>query len=196
MPLRVLLDVNVWVNHFLSLSRGKAGSAASQLAGAAIDGHCRLGPMQVIASHAMLDTLQGVLERIGLSERQAQVARDVIETACEAGPLRMPPVAVLGSAVQPMLDEEDRAVLDTAIAAGAELLITNNMGDFTRGPRTRLDAWQAAEGVLVLSHPKVPEGLVIASVFNARAWLVHGVPFPQGVPARLSPGNKGIMAPA
>lgn len=181
MALRVLFDVNVWVSHFLSLSRGKPATATGQLVRAALEGHCRRGPMQVIASHAMLDTLAGVLERIGLSEFAAQSARDVVEGACEAGALRLAPFMVLGGGVQPMRDEEDGSVLDTALAARAELVVTHNLADFTPGSRADVDARKLRDGVLVLAHPLVPEGMTIASVFEARAWLIDGVQPPAGV---------------
>jgi hypothetical protein len=39
--LRVALDVNVWVDHYLALSKGRQGSAAQILVGGAFAGTCR-----------------------------------------------------------------------------------------------------------------------------------------------------------
>ena len=68
MVLRVTFDVNVWVSNYLSLSRGHQGPAAQRLGQSAFDGHSMLGPVQPVISHVMLDTLQAVLMRIGLSD--------------------------------------------------------------------------------------------------------------------------------
>ena len=134
MVLRLVLDVNVWVNHYLSLSRGREGSAAQQLVNIAFNGHCRLGPVQPIISHAMLDTLQEVLIRIDLPERFAEAARNAVEASATGGIVGEAPHAVFGGGVQPLLDLEDQGVLDTAVAAGSDLLVTNNLEDFTPGP--------------------------------------------------------------
>lgn len=188
MALRLVLDVNVWVNHYLSLSRGKPLASAGKLVRVALEGHCRLGPVQLVASHAMLDTLATVLLRIGLDEFQAQSARDAAEGACLAGALGLPPYGVPGGAgVQPMQDEEDGGVLDVALAARADLLVTNNLADFTPGTRADVDARAVTTEVLLLRHPRVAHGLAIATVFAASAWLPAGISPPPGVLARFMP---------
>jgi hypothetical protein len=78
--LRVMLDVKVWVSDDLGLSRGRRESAAGQLVRTVFDGHCRLGPVQPIISHAMLDTLEEVLVRVGLPEALAEAARNAVRT--------------------------------------------------------------------------------------------------------------------
>lgn len=193
MVLRLVLDVNVWVNHYLSLSRGREGSAAQQLVNIAFNGHCRLGPVQPIISHAMLDTLQEVLVGINLPERFAEAARNAVEASATGGMVGEAPVAVLGGGVQPLLDLEDQAVLDTAVAAGSDLLVTNNMEDFTPGPRAGIHAdvmRRNPEGqpdTLLFKHPRLRHGLIIASVFAARSWLYHGEPPPPGVLGQFLP---------
>ena len=193
MVLRLVLDVNVWVNHYLSLSKGRQGSAAQHLVHAAFTGHCRLGAVQPVISHAMLDTLQDVLVRIDLPERFAEVARNAVEASATGGIVGDPPQMVLGGGVQPLIDLEDRAVLETAIAGGADLLVTNNVADFSPGPRADVDAEvvrRDAKGqpdALLFKHPKLPHGLIIASVFAARSWLHHGERPPPGVLGRFLP---------
>ena len=193
MVLRLALDVNVWVNHCLSLSRGRDGSVAQRLVRSSFDGHCRLGPIQPIVSHAMLDTLQEVLARIGFPEAIAEAARNAIESSATEGAVRQPPHLVFAGGLQPVKDAEDRAVLETAIAGGADLLVTSNMQDFTPGPRAGIDAEvvrASAKGqadVLLLKHARLPHGLVIASAPVAHSWLLDGNRPPDGILERFLP---------
>ena len=188
-----MLDVNVWVNHYLSLSRGRQGSAAQRLVRAAFDGHCRLGPIQPVVSHAMLDTLQAVLVRLDLPEPLAEAARNAVEASAIGGVGGRPPYGMLGGGVQPLADFEDRAVLETAIAGQADLLVTNDMADFTPGPRADIDAGvlrRDARGqaeALLLAHPSLQHGLVIATVPAAGDWLLDGEVPPSGALGRFVP---------
>lgn len=185
MALRLVLDVNVWVAHYLSLARGRPGSAAQNLVGCAFAGHCRLGPVQPVISHLMLDTLQGVLLRLALPGAIVDAARAAVETACAEA--LVPPVIVLGGGVQPLRDAEDGGVLDTAIAGGAALLATHNLADFAPGTRSDIDAQtlrldpRSRPDVLLLRQASLPDGLVIASVVAAKSWLVDGQAPPPGV---------------
>jgi len=200
MALRVVLDVNVWVNSYLCLSKGRQGSAAQRLVRGAFDGHCRLGPIQPIISHVMLDTLQSVLVRVGLPDALAEAARDAVEASAVGGAFQEAPYVVLGGGVQPILDAEDGGVLDTAIAGNADLLVTNNMKDFMPGPRGDIDAalvrndQKGNADVLMFKHGKSRHGLVIASVFAAKAWLVDGVAPPEGVLERFLPSASQSAA--
>lgn len=206
MALRVVLDVNVWVNHYLALSKGRQGSNAQLLVGGAFAGYCRLGPVQPVISHAMLDTLQEVLIRIGLPENSANMARDAVEGAAIEGVLGQAPYAVLGGQVQPLLDTEDGGVLDVAVAAEADLLVTNNLRDFMPGPRSDIDAdvirrdLSGQADILLMRHPRTPSGLVITNVFAAKAWLVDGVLPPSGLLQRFMPaglpGNETGSTPS
>ena len=186
MVLRLMLDVNVWVNHYLSLSKGRDGSAAQQLVQAAFNGHCRLGVVQPIISHKMLDTLLDVLVRVGLPERFAEAARNAVEVSATGGVVAQAPYMVLGG-VLPLLDLEDRAVLETAVAGGADMLVTNNMRDFTPGPLADIDAEILRKDpggqadTLIFRHPGSPHGVVITSVPAARSWLCRGTSPPPGV---------------
>ena len=193
MILRLTLDVNVWVNNYLSLAMGREESAAQQLVRSAFAGHCRLGPVQPVMSHAMLDTLQEVLARSGLPEVYAVAAKNAVEAAATGGIAQEPPHLVLASGVQPVMDAEDRNVLETAIAGAADLLVTNNLADFTPGPRGDIDAEIIRLGlagradILLFRHPRLEHGLVIASVFAARAWLIDGIAPPKGILGRFFP---------
>jgi predicted nucleic acid-binding protein len=189
--LRITVDVNGWVSHYLSLSKARPDSAAQRLVRSVFSGHCRLGPVQPIISHLMLDTLLGVLTRLGLAEPVAEAARDAVEAAATGGVVPQAPYIVLGGGVQPVRDAEDGGVLDTAVAGAADLLITNNIDDFLPGPRAgidakiiRLGANRKPDAVLVM-HGRLPHGLVIATAFAAEARLVQGVSPPAGILARF-----------
>ncbi len=139
----------------------------------------------------MLDTLHEVLVRIGLPERFADAARNAVEASATGGIVGEAPYAVLGGGVQPLLDPEDQAVLETAVAGGADLLVTNNMEDFTPGPRADIDAevirrnLEGQPDTLLFKHPRLQHGLIIASVSAARSWLDYKEPPPPGVLGRF-----------
>jgi predicted nucleic acid-binding protein len=193
MVLRVTYDVNVWVAHFLSLSKGRQGTAAQRVIRSAFAGHCRLGSVQPIISHTMLDTMQGVLIRRGLTEVAAEAARNAVESSAADGVVPQPPYMLPGGGVQPMNDSEDGGVLDTAAAGGADLLMTSNLQDFAPGPRSGIDAEIVrldADGdadVLLFRHGRLAHGVVIASLFAATAWLLDGARPPDGILERFLP---------
>jgi len=185
--------VNVWVANDLSLSKGRQGSAAQRLVQRAFDGHCLLGPIQPILSHVMPDTLQGVLMRVGLSDAHAEAARNGVEATAIGGVIGQPPYGMPGDGVQPIRDAEDGGGLDTAIAGNADLLVTHNMKGFMPGPRADIDAEivrmdeKGRADVLMARRGKSPHGLVIASVFAAKVWLLDGVCPPAGILERFLP---------
>jgi predicted nucleic acid-binding protein len=191
--LRITYDVNVWVAHFLSLSKGRQGTAAQRMIRSAFAGHCRLGPVQPIVSHEILDTMQAVLIRCSLTEAAADAARNAVEDAAAGGIVSQPPYMVLGGGVQPMIDTEDGGVLDTAVAGAADMLITSNLRDFAPGPRSAIDAGIVrldADGdadVVLFRHGRLAHGLVIASLFAATAWLLDGASPPDGILERFRP---------
>jgi predicted nucleic acid-binding protein len=185
--------VNVWVAHFLSLSKGRQGTAAQRVVRSAFAGHCHLGPVQPIISHTMLDTMQAVLIRCGLTEAAAEAARNAVEDAAAGGVVPQPPYMVLGGGVQPVIDTEDGGVLDTAVAGAADMLITSNLRDFAPGPRSAIDAGIVrldADGeadVILFRHGRLAHGIVIAPLFAATAWLLDGARPPDGILERFLP---------
>jgi predicted nucleic acid-binding protein len=188
--LRIVLDVNVWVANYLASARGREGTSCQSLVEMAIVGYCRLGPLVSHISLPMLDTLQAVLQReLDISAELAEAARNVAQ---DAGSPPLPPLLVLGGGLQPMKDEEDAGVLETALAAGADLLVTANMKDFTPGPKGDIDAEvirtrQSVADVLLFRNAKAAEGLVITTPFVAKAWLVDGYLPPPGILGRFMP---------
>lgn len=184
--IRLCLDVNVWVGHYLTMSRRpRAPGAMSGLARAVFAGACGAGQIQLVVSHAMLNTLELVMRRFDDLAPVAHMARDQVEAAAGSGLLGEPPSIILGgTAAYPLLDEEDAAVLNTAMAARADLLVTANMADFIRGPKARTETKILVPGgrspaCVLLSHPKLPGGLLIATPSESAAWLLRGKPMPE-----------------
>ncbi len=190
--LRIVLDVNLWVAGFIATARGRYGTSSQSLVTSAIAGQCRLGSLVSCLSFPMLDALQYVLEGdFGIPPHLADSARSFAETA---GSQPLPPLAVLGGGVLPLADVEDLDVLETALAARADMLVTGNMRDFVPGPRARIDAEivrtaLGAADVLLVRHARVPQGLVITTPYAAKAWLIDGVLPPAGVLERFWAGR-------
>ena len=192
MTLRLCLDVNVWVSYYLSIARGRGtGTAAGGVADIVFRGASPFGPVQLIVSHAMLDTLAFVLRRMPVTEPFADMAHDQISAVAGAGYLARPPAIVLGgTAANPVLDQEDAAVLNAAMAGGADLFVTLNIDDFIRGSRARttthvLSRREGKPDVFRLDHPRCPSGLIVATPARVASWLVHGEVPPPAVMARL-----------
>jgi predicted nucleic acid-binding protein len=188
MPLCLCLDVNVWVSYYLATARGRGlNTSASGLAGAMFAGACRLGPVQLIVSHAMLDTLERVLRRMPVTEPFADLARDQVEAAAGAGCLaETPSIIPGGTSANALLDQEDAAVLNAAMARRADLFVTGNIDDFVFGPRARttttvLSTDNGRPNVFRLDHPKILGGLIVATPFKAAAWLIRGEQLPNGL---------------
>lgn len=181
--MRILLDVNVWVNHYLALVRGRTTSAATGLVRCVTDGRSAIGPLQLVISHVMLDTLHDVLCRFPeISADTADLARDAIELVAMNGGL--PATGVLGGGVAPVRDKEDQGVWEAAVAGKARLLVTNNIRDFEPGPRADLDATilrhdQAGlADVVSATFPGRSCPIIITTPFAAKAWLIDGQPPP------------------
>jgi PIN domain-containing protein len=194
MALRLCLDVNVWVSYYLAIARGRGvNTAASGLADAVFTGSCRLGPVQLIVSHAMLDTLAFVLRRMPVTEPFADMVRDQVEAEAGNGYLAQPPSIILGgTAANAILDREDAAVLNAAMAGRSDLFATHNIEDFIRGPRARTKTTALSErdgkpDVFRLDHPRLAGGLIVTSPFRAASWLLRGERPPPGVLPRLFP---------
>ena len=171
--LRLCLDLNVWVADFLGTRRGRRGGSSPWLADAMRTGVCPAGPLQLVVSLGMLDRLAVVLAR------EFRIEADAAETLVRAiggvasfGPAGGHPHAVIGGGVYPLRDEEDRHVLEVAVAGEADLLVTANMTDFETA-----DILKVGDGTRVRLCPRPGRAaLVIAHPDQARDWLRAGVP--------------------
>ena len=170
--LRLCLDLNVWVADFLGTRRGRRGGSSPWLADAVRTGTCQAGLLQLVVSLGMLDRLALVLTR------EFQVKADAAETLVRAiggvasfGPAGDHPHALVGGGVYPLRDEEDRHVLEVAVAGEADLLVTANMADFETA-----DVLKVGDGARIRFYPRPGRAtLVIAHPDQARDWLRSGV---------------------
>jgi hypothetical protein len=119
-----------------------------------------------------------MLERLGLVLMRAfGVDGTVTETALRAiagiaslGPAGDHPYAVVGGGVYPIRDEEDRHVLEIAVAGAADLLATANLADFAMD-----DVEWVGDGsrIRIYTPPGRPK-LVIAHPDTVCEWLRSG----------------------
>ena len=87
------------------------------------------------------------------------------------GPTGDHPHAVTGGGVYPLHDEEDRHVLEAAVAGEADLLVTANMADFGTA-----DILKVGDGARTRLYPRPGRAtLVIAHPDQARDWLQSGI---------------------
>lgn len=169
--LRVCLDLNIWCAAFIADRRGRQGTSAQMLTEAVREGHCPLGPVQLIVSWGMLDRLRKVFVHDWRVDPETTNRLIEAITRCAAlGPDGVGPALTLGGAgLMPLADPEDAHVLDTAIAGDADIVATANIRDFlTRG------AAVLEPGLLAsLRRPK-GRRLLIAHPFTMRRWFLTG----------------------
>lgn len=169
-PVRVCLDLNVWVADLLGARLGHTGTACQALVAAVRRGRSSLGPVQLVVSWGMLTRLREVLEdKLHVRREAADPYLAAIVGYARLGPAGDLPYVVLGGAgVMPLRDAEDAHVLDVALAAGADYLVTANFDDFVTYRTTilapgRIAAVPDAGGRLLVAHP-----------FDAAGWLRGG----------------------
>lgn len=124
--LRWCLDLNIWCAALLADIKGSQDSACQNLVEIVRNGRCEYGEVQLIISWGMLNRLQSVLVRLGISENNAVGYVDVIRAYGSLSPS----LTLGGTGIIPLQDEEDRHVLETALAGKADVLITANFKDF------------------------------------------------------------------
>jgi len=138
-PLRILLDVNILVSDVLGRAAGKRHTTSQKLVDAMLSGALGDRPVQLITSIAMLDRFQTVLIRLGAEAAVASQAADALLTIARHGPDALDPYLLLDSSDMAfaLKGREDAAILATAFAARADLLLTDNLADFAhKGCRT------------------------------------------------------------
>lgn len=189
--LRVCLDLNVWVADFLGTRRGRRSGSSPWLADAIRAGTCPAGPLQLVVSLGMLDRLALVLVReFGVGADAADTLVRAISSIASLGPAGDHPHALVGGGVHPVHDEEDRHVLEIAIAGEADLLATANMADFDTG-----DIRKVRDGTQIRLCPRPGRAsLVIAHPDQARDWLRAGLLPTRAVHALLAVDYTAMAA--
>lgn len=113
--MRLVLDVNI-----LASAAAVAGSLPDQIVALIASGEHDL-----VASAAMVEKLEEVLERPYFSARAPRAQREyVVSLVRRSSVLVTPDPSITGIAA----DEEDDRVLGTAVAAGADLVVTGDKG--------------------------------------------------------------------
>lgn len=184
-PVRVLLDVNIYIGSIIATQRGHTGTATQTLL-SMIGGHQwgSAGSAQLLISLEMIETLETVLRRLGFPTDLIRAYSTAIVDIMKYGPEELDPYLVLGGEERFALpDVEDAGVLATAFAARADLLVTDNLRDFatkdalsletqvvmttSAGPRTlQAFRYQAGQIDLIVAHP-----------FDVMNWIRSGHDF-------------------
>lgn len=123
MSVRVCLDLNVFIAAEIAGSQGASSTTPVRLVEA-----CRSGRVELVISRRMLDRFVTVLTRhprLKLTLEAATARADLLGDLTALSNL-----LVVGGRVAPLADEEDRGVLDTALAGNARYLATYNLSDF------------------------------------------------------------------
>lgn len=187
-PLRVLLDVNVWVANLLATERGRRGTAVQKIVAMVAAG--RWGDQgreaQLVVSHEMLETLDAVLHGKGVTPDSSAAYSDAIAGIMRFGPEELDPYLLPGGREQfATADAEDAGVLATAFASRTDLLVTDNLKDFYTKDATRVDTRivktaSATRQLFTLRHRRSGCDLVVAHPLDVIAWLEQGFDFSPG----------------
>lgn len=212
--IRLAVDINVFIADILSSRpQGRAGASA-RIIDAVREGRCPAGPLQLIASLPLIENFANVLQRrLGYSRASADEKAWLLERYSLEGPLPSRPYVVVGSRYIPfeterqlrqalehqlrpenaakLFDEiqDDRYVLETALAGMADILVTADVQGFCRGSAVRF----ARDDVLLF--PVADRTLVIGTPHFVSYWLFQGtVPdaaFVAGHPEDFVPYGPG-----
>lgn len=192
--LRLCLDINVLISDLLASRKGRRGTAASMVVGSVRDGVCPAGPVQLVTSLPIIENYASVLQRrFGYSRIDAEEKAWLLEQYAIDGPMPEHPQLVVGSGYIPFETEaelraavdafagsenaaklfaetqDDRYVLETALAGRADILVTSDINDFNRGQAIQLERTD------VLLFPFSGRILVIAKPSFVAFWLRQGV---------------------
>ena len=170
--LRLCLDLNIWVADFLSTRRLLRRGSSPWLTDVVRKATCPAGPVQLVISLGMLERLAIVLTRnFAVSVPTAEALVRAIGSIAEFGPAGDFPYVVLGPSTYPIRDDEDRHVLEVAVAGCADVLATANLRDFDMD-----DIEKVGDGSSIrLFSPRGRAALVIAHPDQVCDWLRQGV---------------------
>lgn len=192
--IRLTLDINVLVADQLSRHRGIRASAATMIVDAVRDGTCPAGPVQLVISLPMIEAYATVLgRRLAYARTEAEEKAWLLAEYALAGPVPDRPYLPVGAGFIPFETEDqlrqsiearqrssdtaklfhevqdDRYVLETALAGRADILVTADLDDFIRGPAVRLQRPDVA------LFPFAGMTLVVAKPSFVAYWLRQGV---------------------
>lgn len=184
-PLRVLLDVNIWVANLMATGRGRRGTTAQRIVSMIANGRWGDGgrEVQLVVSLDMLDTLEQVLGRLEASSVNAQAYSEAVRDIMKHGPEELDPYLLLGGREQfAITDVEDAGVLAAAFAARAHLVVTDNLKDFRTKESLRVDTRIVATSagprqLHALRHRRADVDLIVAHPLDVMSWLERRIDF-------------------
>ena len=216
MILRLCLDLNVFFSHEYSQAKRIYPSAAGELVGWVESGICPAGPVQLLISWPMIEQWENVLIRhFGMTKIDAEALAGSLAILASDGPALEAPHVVLGSGYVPFATEQemlsavmtlkrksaqspdqaplydavedDRIVFLTALAAKADVLVTDNIQDFRRGSYVDFER----SDLILITHGSLE--LVVARPFFVAHWLRAGL-LPDAKFVRAHPNDFAIKA--
>ncbi|MBU3887907.1 PIN domain-containing protein [Methylosinus sp. KRF6] len=182
-PLRIVLDVNIFVSDIIGRSLGRRGTTSQKLVDAMLAGKIGDRPAQLVISLAMLESFRGALLRLRAPTASIESATEALLDLTRNGPDRLDPYLLLdtGHAAFSMQDREDAGVLAIAFAANADLLVTDNLADFATKDCVSIETSQArhadgSERQLSCQFHRSPTGreLVVAHPLDVAARMAKG----------------------
>ena len=192
--IRLTLDINVFIANILSREIGRRNTAARFLVEAVRTGTSPAGPVQLVTSLPIIENYTNVLSRrLGYDAVAAEERAWILREYALEGPTPEHPYVIVGSGYIPFETEEewrqsianhlgrpeadklfheiqdDRYVLETALAGRADVLATADMAGFARGPVIQFERND------VLVFPFADRNLVIGTPRFVVYWLSQGV---------------------
>lgn len=202
-PVRVLLDVNIFVGNIMAYDRGRKGTATQTLLSMVSNQTWGMvDKAQLVISFDMIDTLETVLRRLDFTEDRIKAYSGSIIDIMKYGPEALDPYLILGGEERfAMPDVEDAGVLATAIGTEADILVTDNLRDFATKDASVIDTQvvnTTASGQRTLQALRYQIGgadLIVAHPFDVMQWMRLGYDFtPETLwNAIRSPGNEGVQ---
>ena len=189
-PVRVLLDVNVYVGNIMAYDLGHRGTATQTLVSMVSGQKWGIDDRaQLVISFEMIDTLETVLRRKGFNEGRIRAYTGSLMDIMRYGPDLLDPYLILGGEERfAISDVEDAGVLATAFGAGVDILVTDNLGDFISKDATVIDTQvvhsrsSGQRSLQALRYQIGVSDLIIAHPFDVMRWIRLGFDF---TPARL-----------
>lgn len=202
-PVRVLLDVNIFVGNIMAHDRGRKGTATQTLVSMVSNQTWGMvDKAQLVISFDMIDTLETVLRRLDFTEDRIKAYSGSIIDIMKYGPEALDPYLILGGEERfAMPDVEDAGVLATAIGTEADILVTDNLRDFATKDASVIDTHvvnTTASGQRTLQALRYQIGgadLIVAHPFDVMQWMRLGYDFtPETLwNAIRNPGNEGVQ---
>ncbi|WP_029621083.1 PIN domain-containing protein [Pseudorhizobium marinum] len=199
-PVRVLLDVNVFVGNIMARDRGHKGTATQTLVSMVSSQKWGIDDgAQLVISFEMIETLETVLRRLKFTEDRIKAYTGSIIDIMKYGPDSLDPYLILGGQERfAMSDVEDAGVLATAFGAEADILVTDNLMDFATKDASVVDTQvvtTTSSGRRTLRALRYEIGradLIVAHPFDVMQWLRLGYDFRPGTlwNAIQRPGNE------